>query len=34
MILYRLKMKEWEEGVRASRALQSAAFKNKNGQYM
>lgn len=27
-----MKMKEWEEGMRASRALQAAAFKNKLGE--
>ena len=32
MFLYRFKMKEWEESVRESRALQNAAFRNKSGE--
>ena len=33
MFLYRFKMKEWEESVRESRALQNAAFRNKSGEH-
>jgi hypothetical protein len=29
MMLYRLKMREWEDSVKAIRALQIAAFKTK-----